>query len=68
MNVSELDVPPEDVPPDVPEPEPEPPLTVLPPGRVRVAPFVENTTFPFKSVRYTEIPAEESLVNAAEVG
>ena len=60
-------VPPEVEPPEV-EPEPEPPLTLPPPGRVRVAPLVENTTLPSWSVRYTEIPAEESLERAASVG
>ena len=43
-----LEVPPEDVPP---EEDPEPPPTVLPPGRVRLAPFVEKTTLPSVSVR-----------------
>ena len=60
-----MDEPPE-VPPDV--PEPEPPLTDEPPGKVKVVPLVENTTLPFWSVRYIEIPAVESLPNASEVG
>ena len=49
-------------------PEPDPLLSVLPPGNVNVAPLVENTTFPIVSVRYTEIPAEESLPRASLVG
>ena len=43
-----LDDPP-DVPPDV--PDPEPPLTVVPPGMVKVDPLVENATLPSESVR-----------------
>ena len=39
------------------DPEPDPPLTELPPGRVKVAPLVENTILPFRSVRYTVMPA-----------
>lgn len=55
---------------DDPEPldVPDPPLTLEPPGRVRVAPLVENTMVPDWSVRYTDIPAELSLVSASEVG
>lgn len=49
-------------------PDPEPEVSVPPPGKVRVAPLVENTTFPLVSVRYTEIPAEESLPRASDVG
>ena len=49
-------------------PDPEPEVSVPPPGKVRVAPLVENTTFPLVSVRYTEIPAEESLERAASLG
>ena len=68
----ELLVPPEELdPPDEPEPleeDPEPPLTLPPPGKVRVEPLVEKTTEPFWSVRYVEIPAEESLERAALVG
>ena len=60
----ELEPDPED--PEVPEPEPD--VSVEPPGNVKVAPSVENTTFPFVSVRYTEIPADESLVSASLVG
>ena len=45
----EPELPEEDPPEDV--PDPEPPLTVLPPGNVIVAPLVENTTFPSLSVR-----------------
>ena len=54
-----------------PEPleDPEPvPLLTEPPGRVKLEPFVENTTCPVVSVRYTEMPAEERLFNAVEVG
>ena len=52
-----------------PELEPEPPLTVPPlPGSVRVEPLVEKTMLPFWSVRYTFVPAVESLESAAEVG
>ena len=81
IKTSELDVPPEELPEDElpdeeppelvpPEitPDPEPVLSVPPPGKVRVAPFVENTTLPFLSVRYTETPAEESLLSVALVG
>ena len=50
------------------EPEPEPPLTELPLGSVRIDPLVENTTVPFLSVRYTDMPADESLPSAALVG
>ena len=50
------------------EPEPDPPLTELPPGRVRVAPLVENTILPLLSVRYTVMPALASLPSASEVG
>ena len=49
-------------------PEPDPLLSVVPPGRVRVAPLVENTTLPFVSVLYTVTPAEESLPSASDVG
>ena len=49
-------------------PDPEPEVSVPPPGKVRVAPLVENITSPFLSVRYTEIPAEESLPRASDVG
>ena len=49
-------------------PVPEPLLSVPPPGKVRVAPLVENTMLPLVSVRYTEIPADESLPRASEVG
>ena len=43
-----LDDPP-DVPPEVPPevPEPDPPLTLLPPGKVKVAPSLENMISPF---------------------
>ena len=78
MNNSVLVVPPEDeppglVPPDVLPPGiitplPEPVLSLVPSGKVIVAPSVENTTFPFLSVRYTVTPAEESLANASDVG
>ena len=49
-------------------PEPEPEVSVPPPGKVRVAPLVENTTLPFVSVLYTVTPADESLPRASEVG
>jgi len=48
--------------------EVEPPLGIVPPGNVKVVPLVAKTTLPVWSVRYTEMPAEESLVRAAEVG
>ncbi len=75
MNVSEfeLDELPEDEPepleddPEPPEEDPVPPVTV-PPGRIKFDPLVENTTFPFTSVLYTEIPAEERLLSAVDVG
>ena len=55
---------------DEPEPldVPDPEVSVLPPGNVRVAPFVENTILPLRSVRYTEMPADESLLSASVVG
>ena len=43
----EEDPEPLDEDPDPLVPEPDPLLSVVPPGRVRVAPLVENTTFPF---------------------
>ena len=61
------ELPPEDEPPDT-TPEPEPVLSIEPLGNVKVAPFVEKTTLPFLSVRYTEVPAEESLLKASDVG
>ena len=62
-----LDEPPLDEPP-LESPLPEPVLSVVPLGKVNTAPLVENTTFPFLSVRYTETPAEESLFKVSEVG
>ena len=49
-------------------PVPEPEVSVPPPGRVNVAPSVENTTFPFLSVLYTVTPADESRPSASDVG
>ena len=71
MNTLELVVPLEELPEEELPEDPlddEPPLTLEPPGRVRVEPLEENTIFPFWSVRYVEIPADESLLNAADVG
>ena len=49
-------------------PEPEPEVSVPPPGKVRVAPLVENTMLPFWSVLYTVTPADESRPSASDVG
>ena len=37
-------------------------------GIFNAVPSVENTTWPLRSVRYTEILAADNLVRAAEVG
>ena len=58
INVSALEL---DEPLDEPPDELPDPLTVPPPGSVKVSPLLIKTTLPFLSVRYTDIPAEESL-------
>jgi hypothetical protein len=55
-----------ELPEELPEEDPVPPT--VPSGVVSDDPFVENLILPLRSVRYTVIPAAESLVSASDVG